>query len=57
MCQAQDSVLAKSPVNVINECPQVPGILEAPREETTTTISLFTHSINMAEHSLIDRML
>lgn len=54
MCQAQDLVLAKSPVNAINECPQVFGIREALREETTT-VSLFMHSINIAEHSLIDR--
>lgn len=54
MCQAQAPVLDKSPVNVIQECPQVFGILGASREETTT-ISLFLHAINITECSLIDR--
>lgn len=46
-------MLAKSPVNVIHKCPQVFGILEAPREETTT-ISSFIRAITTDEHSLSD---
>lgn len=53
ICQARDPVLAKSPVNVIHKCPQVFGILEAPREETTT-ISSFIRAVNASERSPSD---
>lgn len=54
MCQAQSPVLDMSPVNVIQDCPQVFGILGALREEATT-ISLFFHAINIGGRSLIGR--